>query len=258
MALLSFSFFSEELCMQTNVQVVMPQKVNRGEIGVENSAGGDKYKCLYLLHGLSDDQTIWARRTSIERYATKYGICIVMPFAERSFYADMKYGLKYYSYLTKELPEIIEDTFNVSKDVKDRYVGGLSMGGYGALKMALRESGRYAACFGLSSVADVYRFKGVIERSFGDGEVPENEDLFKLVKLCKNNDKKPRIYMTVGTEDFMYQDNLKLKAEIEALNCYDYTFVETKGGHCWELWDVTVQSALEWMLKDDKTEILYR
>ena len=97
MAFMDFKFYSESLGMQTEVYVVMPQRSSAGEIGIENKAEAKKYKCLYLLHGLSDDHTIWLRRTSIERYATEYGICVVMPCGHRSFYTDMKYGGKYYT-----------------------------------------------------------------------------------------------------------------------------------------------------------------
>ena len=89
MAFMNLKFFSESLGMQTEVYVVIPQKSTQGEIGVTTNAEAKKYKCLYLLHGLSDDHSIWLRRTSIERYATEYGICVVMPAAAKSFYTDM-------------------------------------------------------------------------------------------------------------------------------------------------------------------------
>lgn len=85
MALITLKFYSEALGMQTEVYVAMPQKSSNGEIGIENNAGDGKYKCLYLLHGLSDDHTIWLRRTSIERYAADYGICVVCRVAEEAF-----------------------------------------------------------------------------------------------------------------------------------------------------------------------------
>ena len=93
--------FSESLGMQTTVHVLIPQNKTSGEIGVNNKTCSNKYKCLYLLHGLSDDQSIWHRRTSIERYAQEYGICVVMPCGGRSFYTDMKYGGKYYCNVPK-------------------------------------------------------------------------------------------------------------------------------------------------------------
>ena len=85
MAFIQLHFFSEELGMQTEVEVIFPQKNSVGEIGIDNGSRCEEIKCLYLLHGLSDDQSIWMRRSSIERYATEYGICVVMPFGGKSF-----------------------------------------------------------------------------------------------------------------------------------------------------------------------------
>jgi len=102
MALINLKFFSEALGMNTEAIVIMPQKGNYGEIGVDSNVKAGPYKCLYLLHGLSDDHTIWMRRTSIERYAAYYGICVVMPRGDKSFYTDMKYGMAYYTHIAKE------------------------------------------------------------------------------------------------------------------------------------------------------------
>ncbi len=249
MALVTLNIFSESLGMQTSVQVVLPQNSTRGEIGVQTGGDEGKPRCLYLLHGLSDDNTIWGRRTSIERYATEYGLCVVMPSAGRSFYSDEKYGGKYYSYIAKELPQIIEDIFRVSKDSKDRFIGGNSMGGYGAIKIALKEKGRYAAAFGLSSVANVHnqRFTGLMNNIFG-GEIPDSEDLRKLIVAHETDEKKPRLYMTIGKEDFMYLDNVEFAKFMEG-KLYDYTYVETEGAHNWGVWDQTIQEALVWALK---------
>lgn len=94
MALVELNFYSQMLGMQTEAYIVIPQRSTDGEIGVDGKCGNKEYKCLYLLHGLSDDHSIWLRRTSIERYATQYGICVVMPCGAKSFYTDMKYGIK--------------------------------------------------------------------------------------------------------------------------------------------------------------------
>lgn len=252
MALVNLKFFSEALEMQTEVYVVIPQKNSNGEIGVSNNAKDEKYKTLYLLHGLSDDHTIWLRRTSIERYATDYGICVVMPCAGRSFYTDMKYGAKYYTYIAKELPRVIGEFFNVSDKREDTYIAGLSMGGYGALKIALRENNRFCAAAGLSSVADIYRedFKKTLVPVFGDNiEIPRDDDLFALVDMKNTEDVKPRLFMAVGTDDFMYEDNLRLKEKIEGLD-YDYTYTEDAGTHSWSFWDDKIQDALKWMFEE--------
>ncbi len=240
MAFLNLSIQSQELGMQTRIQIVIPEWV-----GLQND--GKKMKCLYLLHGLGDDETAWARRTSIERYADWYGVCVVMPRGEKSFYADGVQGEKYYSYVARELPTIIEALFNVSKASKDRYIGGNSMGGYGALKIALREEGRYAAAFGLSSVANIYNktFTEELKPVFGEG-IPNEADLYHIVDAHEKDAMKPRLYMSIGKDDYMYEDNVAFQRYMQAKN-YDYTFVETDGDHTWNLWDVNVQKAFQWM-----------
>lgn len=252
MALVELNFFSEALGTQQTACVVIPQRETFGEIGIENGGSADKYKCLYLLHGLSDNQTIWLRRTSVERYASECGICVVMPFADRSFYTDMKYGGKYYTYIAKELPKIIREFFNVSAKREDNYIAGISMGGYGALKIGMRECESFCAAAGLSSVADINslkeRWKEEMTNVFGEGMViPDNENLFTLAEQCSKNPNKPRIFMGCGTEDYMHQDNLRLKEKFESLS-FDFTYRESKGDHCWGFWDEYIQYVLKWML----------
>ncbi len=253
MALIELKFFSEALGIQTEAYVVIPQIGNYGEIGVGDSGGRKKYKCLYLLHGLSDDHTIWLRRTSIERYAGKYGICVVMPFAAKSFYTDMKYGMNYYTYIAKELPSRICEFFNVSDRREDNFVAGLSMGGYGALKIALRECDRFCAGAGLSAVTDIAaRAKDMSRISlpiFGkECEVDADDDLFALAEKRKNDPNRPRLYLGVGTEDFLYGENQLFKAKLEE-NGYDLTYRESQGSHTWEFWDEYIQYVLKWMFE---------
>lgn len=251
MALINLDFFSEALGMQSEVLVVMPQRGGLGEIGVTNNGGGRNIKVLYLLHGLSDDQTIWMRRTSIERYAGYYGICVVMPNGHRSFYTDMKYGGDYYKYITKELPMRMQEFFNVSDKREDTFIAGLSMGGYGALKAALREPDRYAAASALSAVTDIAEFCG--ERSelftaiFGEGQaVPDEDDLIKLVDAHKNDKIKPGVFIGIGRQDGLYDQNVRFKKILED-NGYDLTYRESDGVHCWEFWDEYIQYTLQWM-----------
>ena len=240
MAFVTLKFFSESLGMQSEIYVIIPQKKRED---------GEKFKCLYLLHGLSDDHTIWMRRTSIERYAEKYGICVVMPNAHRSFYTNIKNGLPYYTYVSKELPELICSMFNVSDKREDNFVAGLSMGGYGALKIALRECDRFCACGALSAATDIVRRKGKETYTFVFGEndeVSENDDLFILAKSKKDCENKPRIYMCVDTEDFLYDENQRFKEHLLSLG-YDLTYRESHGSHNWEFWDEYIKYVLDWM-----------
>ena len=249
MALIELKFFSQTLGMQEEVYVVVPQKSTSGEIGIEGKSKDTEYKCLYLLHGLSDDHSIWLRRTSIERYAADYGVCVVMPCGARSYYTDMKYGMKYFTYITEELPCIISEFLKVSNKREDTYIAGLSMGGYGALKAALRKPETYCAAAGLSSVADIRSGtrNDVLLPVFGEEmNIPDEEDLFFLAEKTNSNPQKPRIFMGVGTEDSLYDSNIKLKEHMERLD-YDFTYRESRGVHNWEFWDEYIQYVLKWM-----------
>ena len=208
MAFMNLKFYSEALGMQTEVYIVIPQKSTAGEIGVETNAKADRYKCLYLLHGLSDDHSIWLRRTSIERYASEYGICVVMPAAARSFYTDMKYGQKYYTYIAKELPRIIREFLNVSDKREDNFVAGLSMGGYGAMKLALNFPEKFGAAASFSGAVDILAtgkgFPQTMKRITGGKSIKGTEcDLLHLVKAKAEEPHKPRLYVACGTADFL-------------------------------------------------------
>ena len=245
MALLKFNFFSTSLLMQTEVNVIMPQK----DVIVNN---GENYKCLYLLHGLSDNYSIWLRRTSIERYADKYGICVVMPSGGRSFYFNQANGENYYDFIAKELPQRINEFFKVSNRREDRYIAGVSMGGYGAIKIALKECDSFCAAAGLSSVADIKTelFKDHLNNLLnGNVEKIHENDLYHLIKEKENEVNKPRLYSWCGTEDFLYKDNIEFKTYMEKYN-YDFTYRESSGDHGWEYWDKEILAVLEWMLKD--------
>lgn len=251
MALFNMNFFSETLGMQSSVLVVIPQKSAAGQIGIENKANDKKYKVLYLLHGLSDDETIWLRRTSVERYASRYGIAVVMPNGHRSFYTDMRYGGAYYRYITEELPFRIKEFFNVSDKREDTFIAGLSMGGYGALKAALREPEKYAAASGLSAVVDIDGFSHsrpeLFDAIFGDDlTIPEGDDLYKLIEKHKNDSVKPKLFIGIGKQDGLYDQNQPFRKALSD-NGYDLTYKESDGVHSWEFWDEYILYTLEWM-----------
>ena len=252
MAFISLNYFSEALGKQTEVYVVLPQKSNDGEIGIGSAKDADNCKCLYLLHGHSDDHTIWMRRTSIERYATEYGICVVMPCGDRSFYTDMKYAMKYYTFVAKELPDMICEMFRVSDKREDNFIAGNSMGGYGALKVALKECDRFCAAAALSPVTDLKFIQqecwmDLFHMIFGDtDEIPQEEQILPLLEEKKDDPNRPRIFLGVGRDDFLYDDSTAFREKMETLD-YDFTYWESEGEHNWVFWDACIQYALKWM-----------
>ena len=123
MAYFRCEWISEALDMATSAVVILPETGDLARTPV-----------VYLLHGLSDNCTGWSRYTAVERYARNYGVAVVMPEVQRSFYCDTRSGMKYFTYISQELPKICRRFFGLSADPQYNYVMGLSMGGFGALK----------------------------------------------------------------------------------------------------------------------------
>ena len=149
MAFTEFHYYSETLEIDVSVNVILP------ETRIMAQQEGKPLPTLYLLHGLSDDHTHWVRQTRLEFYARKYRLAIIMPCVNRSFYTDMKRGAKYFTFVSEELPRVMEMYFPLSSRREDRFAAGLSMGGYGATKLGLRLPERYAAIASLSGALEM-------------------------------------------------------------------------------------------------------
>src|SRR6476619_260039 len=132
MALVRCDFFSEVLEVGTSMTVLLPQ-ASEDQVGVTGTRHTGDLPVLYLLHGLSDDSTAWLRYTSIERYAAPLGLAVVMPQVQRSFYADEVHGERFFTFLSDELPEVVQRFFRVPPAREDPFVDGPSLDGYGEL-----------------------------------------------------------------------------------------------------------------------------
>lgn len=135
MAFLQVQFFSDTLQVASTVNVILPEP-NQG-IGLSAARTGELPKVLYLLHGYSDDHSIWMRRTSVERYAAEHNLAVIMPAVNHSFYVNEYQGERYGDYVSEELPCTMQRFFRLSDRPEDTFVAGLSMGGYGAMRLAL-------------------------------------------------------------------------------------------------------------------------
>jgi S-formylglutathione hydrolase FrmB len=247
MALLRCDYFSDLLEVGTSMTVVVPQATAE-QIGVAPASSTEDRPVLYLLHGLSDDSSAWLRYSSIERYAAERGVAVVMPQVGRSFYADEVHGHRYWSHLSEELPSVVRSFFRFSDRREDTFVAGLSMGGYGALKWALRQPDRFGAAASLSGALDVERIlpqrPEIFERVF-DGRLDADDDLFSLVRAHRREDL-PRLYVGCGTEDELYDGNLRF-TEAAAAAGVDVRTDFRPGRHEWELWDVVIRDVLAWL-----------
>ncbi|EUJ45343.1 alpha/beta hydrolase [Listeria riparia] len=247
MTTFSSHFFSTSLELRTSLQVFIPDQIDESK----------PMRLLYLLHGLSDDDTAWLTNTSLVRYAENRNIAIVMPQVHRSFYTDMQIGNRYWTFLSKELPALVHRWFRLPAEPENTYVAGLSMGGFGALKWGLNYPEKFAGMASLSGALDLVALRHQrpemeveMVPTFGNIEDMEGSlnDLVALLPKVANQDRKPRVLQLCGTEDFLYANNLGFKAAIEKMD-FAYIYREIPGEHNWKYWDCEIQTVLDWIDK---------
>ncbi len=261
MALIHCDFFSEVLGKGTSMAVILPQpKTGGGPIGMEAGGASDPdapLPTLWLLHGLSDDHTAWTRRTALERYVSGMNLAVVMPNVDRSYYADMARGLRYWTFVSEELPAIARGFFGLSDRREDNFAAGLSMGGYGALKLALNHPDRYAAAASLSGAVDPAALeKRMPERSeewaWMFGEPPQIDgtaaDLYdRSRRLGEGPHRDLPLYLCCGTADFLYDDNRRFRDHLRDRGL-NLTYEEHPGrDHEWGYWDQQIRRVLDWL-----------
>ena len=256
MILNEVNFFSETLGMRSTLYVLLPQH----RLLTGDTKRTPKYRTLYLLHGHSDDHTAWMRWSSIEKYAEGLNLAVVMPAVHLSFYTDMVHGGKYWQYISEEVPTFVRNMFSLSSARKDNFVAGLSMGGYGAFKLALTHPDRFAAAASLSGAVDIREVVKAhndpankdwlvgMRNVFGDlSKVPGSQhDLFTLAKKIAKAPVKPRLYQCCGAEDFLHADNIRFRDAVQKLPL-DLTYMDGPGEHNWAYWDARIQDVLTWM-----------
>ena len=245
MALLQMSFHAHTIGQHTSVNVILPETMKSGE----------RIPALYLLHGLSDDHTMWTRRTSVERYAAPYRLAIVMPAGHRSFYTNTQSGERFLDFLTEELPDRMETYFPISHARADRFIAGLSMGGYGSFKAALNRPDLYAAAASFSgalSAADIAeRFGDLARALFGSPEAARQRphDLALVAEDVARNAAAvppPLLYQACGTEDFLHGVNIAFRDHAITLGL-PLTYFEGPGVHEWGFWDARIRDTLAWL-----------
>ena len=253
MACTEFHYYSRVLDIDVTVSVILP------EVKTMLEQDGKPLPTLYLLHGLSDDHTHWIRQTRLEFYARRYRLAIVMPCVNRSFYTDLKHGAKYFTFVSEELPKVMELYFPLSHEREERVAAGLSMGGYGAMKLGLLCPEKYAAVASLSGAVEMEAdfFRHSVQKD--DAFLRELTDIFGpfeefmqsdncLTRVAERLDpvKAPRMYMACGTADFLFDSNedfVRRFGEIFSIR-YD---TDEGAAHTWDFWDRQIEKVLAWL-----------
>lgn len=258
--LLRGTVYSDTLRLDTGISILTPKNYQ------------DKVcQVVYLLHGLVGNHESWLNNTMLPVFAEKYQMVFVMPEVNRSFYSDMVHGLPYFTYVAEELPSLIKRTFNVSAKKEDTYVIGASMGGYGALKLALT----YPDVFGNAiafSAASLFMAEGLaqlaalsdfserqkkigdylakdLESAFGQEltHFSEEIDLLTLIQHFGQKNR-PQLYLSCGTSDSLLEDNRRFSQSLIALD-WEMTYREFAGGHDWYHFNDALIKGLRWTRK---------
>lgn len=259
------NFHSKYLKMDTSISVLIPSYMNseNKDKSLSNIYDSSKrFKTLYLLHGNGGDHTSWQRYTSIERYAEKKQLAVVMPSAYVSSYSNMAHGMDYFSYLSEELPLFVRTLFPLSDQRKDNYVAGLSMGGRGAFLWALRKPEFFAAAACLSGSLDIdemitrYSKEDPIgtQKRFADtyGDISKikgsENDIFEIAKRLKESGTViPKLYMACGTEDPRYESQYLPFVSFARELGLNLTCEDGPGIHDYDFWDPFIERVIQWL-----------
>ena len=252
MAQIHCNFFSYSLGYPVDIELILPSFTSCNMGDPHSHSLPDKFPVLYLLHGYGNDYQAWLRYTSIQRYAEEHRIAVVTFSCHNKAYQNASYGENFYDFLNKELPEFVENYFPISSNASQRYIAGLSMGGYGALLHGLQNPERYSAIGAFSP--------GIPDPGASlDPHRVMREDLFHLTEdALKNNAVLPDLFLCIGDRDFLYERVSKYHQTFgHRWNRSRYRYDDLPGyDHEFAIWDMEVLAFLEWIRREDSYKVL--
>lgn len=261
MAFIQMNLLSQTLMRTVPVNVILP--ADKMTFPGMPEREDKPYKTLYLLHGVFGNYTDWVCGTRIQRYAEENDLVVVMPSGDNAFYVDQIAGHNLYGeFVGRELVELTRKMFPLSKKREDTFIGGLSMGGYGALRNGLKYSDTFGYIVALSGALiieeivkrtkdDVFflESKSYAEACFGDlTKLLESDKNPKyLVKQLKDEGKElPKVYMACGDADGLLPANQDMDRFLREQGV-EITFETGAGGHEWDFWDTYIKKAIAWL-----------
>ena len=255
-------FHARTIMQHANFSFVLPNDVEMPEV-FDKRHYERPTKSLILLHGLTGTDTDWLYGGVAQHIAIQYNTAVFMPTAGNFFYLDRGYpGGNYGEFVGEELPAYIRDVFGLCQSREDTLIGGLSMGGYGALHTALAYPGSFCACVSLSASLRIYSLAkhgtdntgimppGLIRDIFGEPSdllASDTNPEFQYRRLKAAGGPLPRIYLACGTEDALLPANRTFRdfLEAEGAAC---RFEEGPGGHTWQFWNEYIMRGVGWAL----------
>lgn len=249
MALFQGTLISRVLGREVHLNAALPEQAG-------------PHKTLYLMHALGENDSAYIRYADIERFARENNIAIIMPNADRSYYANTAYGEDYFTHLSEEIPMYAQRFFPLSDKREDNFIAGFSMGGYGALKIGLSCCDKFSNIGSISAPADLTfsgQFNGPLFKAiFGENNPitgTENDVEFLMDKAIKEGKPLPAIYMCCGTEDRLLAANRKVAEYFKKVEGLDFQYYESKGNHTIQFRNSYLEKIVLWMMKGDNQNV---
>ncbi len=263
MAVLTCNYYSLARAGQQSFTVVLPLETMAPGEPLTYTQG--PWPTLYLLHGYSGNRLDWLLRSDIETLATQRGWAVVMPDGANRFYLDNPdIGEFYGAYVGKELVEVSRRMFPLSRERKDTAIGGLSMGGFGALRNGMHYADTFGSVVALSSAlitdevatmtpetgGNALAPYGFYRHTFGDFStlLGSDRDPKHLAKTSLAVGNAPRVFLACGTEDFLYAQNVDYHTYLNGLG-YEHVWWTRPGTHHFDFWNQALPVALDWLAK---------
>lgn len=263
MALMNVTYFSQALAGQNEFLLVLPNDVPPF-MAEMNPHYQRPMKTLVLLHGYNGGTSDWITGSSIQELAVQYNLAVIMPNGRNSFYLDREpTGEQFAAFVGDEVLNYARKTFGLSAKAEDTFIGGYSMGGFGALRTGLAFSQNYSKIAALSSALIIHQLKGMKPEDqnpmanfayyanvFGDLQTAEERDCNPEVLVREKlaaGEKLPEIFMACGTEDFLIEPNRAFRDFLKEKGV-SHTYHESAGMHNWKFWNEYLEPAIAWMV----------
>lgn len=231
-------FLSQSLGRTMHYRILLPASY---------ATSSQKYPVLYLLHGLHGDYKNWSELTAISKYLEGVNLIVVMPDANDSWYTnwDTDPQQKYEDYIVKDLVSVIQRQYRTLETRDARWIAGLSMGGYGALKLGLKYPQLFSVAASFSGALDapdrlakLYpNMADQLHRVYGpiNSRTRVDNDVYELVKRV-DPEKIPYLFFTCGTADQLLAANRDFVRSLPSRSIA-YEYHEMPGAHEWPFWD---------------------
>lgn len=176
---------------------------------------------IYLLHGYGADQTAWLKiKPSLPEIADREGIAFITPGVGNSWYMDSKVRKNslYETFMIEELLPAIENRYPVGRDRTTRAITGLSMGGFGAMSLAIKHKDLFGAAGSTSGGLDIRPFPGNWEMQQLLGTIEEHPEAWdevtpiNLIPQLENEEL--AIIFDCGYDDFFFKVNNNFHNEL--------------------------------------------